>query len=100
MVRTVRAGGFVRFTRGEIGVIASGKLAAPERAEPMRDGAGVVREHLSSLWRVGWVRGHRAMSAMLPSRREPPSGNAVKHFTQLVYQQGCCAPFPSVLPWP
>jgi hypothetical protein len=40
----------------------------------MRDGAGVVREHLSSLWRVGWVRGHRVMSAMLPSRREPPSG--------------------------
>ena len=30
MVRTVRGGGFLRFMRGEIGVIASGKLAAPE----------------------------------------------------------------------
>jgi hypothetical protein len=29
-----------------------------------------------------------------------PSPNAVKHFTQLVYQQRCCAPFRSVLPWP
>src|SRR5262249_58802507 len=48
------------------------EVAALQGADPVRDGAGVVGRHRSSLRPGGWMRGRRAMPDMIPSRRDPP----------------------------